>query len=167
MCLCPHRLYIFGQLYSFKINFLSGADDSLCVVQTHCCELYSIQSFFRELPNYSPCFFFRIILNKAKSESAAKRTHMRAYVHSAWGKRNLSLNLLSFSFVSHCAPCNVAQCIPRLLRMCRGRLPWLWAGRTTNTLNIPLWIIAAQHSHSAQANLILLDIHRHKSRSYL
>lgn len=26
--------------------------------------------------------FFRIILNKAKSENGAKRTHMRAYVHT-------------------------------------------------------------------------------------
>lgn len=49
-------------------------------------------------------FIFPNTRNKAKSEN----TNICTLTLSAWGKRKLSLNLLSFSFVSHCAPCNVA-----------------------------------------------------------
>lgn len=122
---------------------------------------YIYSFFFHRLQNYN------LFCNNSKKKAMS---HCRIYdagIHictkCVWLQRNLMLNLLSLSFVSHCAPCN-----PWLFRMCTQRLPWLHfsqVGRTTDTLNMPLWLTATQHSYSAHTSVILLDIHTHTVHS--
>lgn len=107
-----NNLYRHGHIFAcFFNNFpFMGWWQSLCGSKTpHCCKLSSIQSFFRDCQITALSLFLAI---KAKKKSwvftehadTYTHTHIRAHVcahSSVWGKRNLLLNLLSFSFVSH------------------------------------------------------------------